>query len=184
MMSPSMKWNKKTGKIYFMVIFAMICLVPLIAPYAQAQFSEQKVILSSAALQNPLCIHASDLDGDGDMDVLSASKKDNKIAWYENLMSTDIKNNANKPVKFSLYQNYPNPFNPVTVISYQLPGVSEVELSIYNLMGQKAAALVSEKQNGGSHQVEWDTSGFASGIYYYKIKDGKFVDVRKMILIK
>ncbi len=89
-----------------------------------------------------------------------------------------------KPGDFTLYQNYPNPFNPTTVISYQLPAVSEVELSVYNLMGQKVATLVSEKQNAGLHQVEWDARGLASGIYYYQLKSGTFQQVKKMVLLR
>jgi hypothetical protein len=85
---------------------------------------------------------------------------------------------------YSLHQNYPNPFNPVTMINYQLPMTNDVELSIFNVLGQKVATLVSEKQNAGYHQVEWDASRFSSGIYYYKIQAGEFVDVRKMILIR
>jgi hypothetical protein len=88
------------------------------------------------------------------------------------------------PQTFKLGQNYPNPFNPKTVISFQLPVISEVELSIYNLLGQKVVTLVSEKQKAGYHQVEWDASGFASGIYYYYLKAGEFQDVKKMILIR
>jgi hypothetical protein len=85
---------------------------------------------------------------------------------------------------FSLKQNYPNPFNPVTAIGYQLSATSDVELSIYNLLGQKVVTLVSEKQKAGHHQVEWNASGFASGIYYYKITAGEFQDVKKMILLR
>ena len=85
---------------------------------------------------------------------------------------------------FKLYQNYPNPFNPKTIINYELPITSEVNLSIYNLIGQKLATLVSEKQNIGLHQVEWDARGFASGVYYYILKSGEFQDVKKMILIR
>ncbi|NQT26108.1 T9SS type A sorting domain-containing protein [candidate division KSB1 bacterium] len=99
-------------------------------------------------------------------------------------MGTAIKNNTNIPLSYDLYQNYPNPFNPTTVISYQLSAVSEVDLSVYNLIGQKVATLVSGKQNIGLHQLEWDASGFASGVYYYRIKAGKFIDVKKMILTK
>jgi hypothetical protein len=90
-----------------------------------------------------------------------------------------------------LSQNYPNPFNPITKINYQLPKTSNVELSIYNLLGQKVATLVSGKQNAGSHQVEWDASHFASGIYYYRIqvvdparRTGEFQDVKKMIPLR
>jgi hypothetical protein len=88
------------------------------------------------------------------------------------------------PVKFELRQNYPNPFNPVTMINYQLPMTSDVELSVYNLLGQKVVTLVSERKQAGSHQVEWDASGLASGVYYYRIEAGEFQDVKKMILIR
>jgi len=85
---------------------------------------------------------------------------------------------------FSLDQNFPNPFNTTTAIGYQLSAVSDIELSIYNLVGQKVAKLVSEKQNAGYHQIEWDASGFSSGVYYYRIKAGEYQDVKKMILLK
>jgi len=88
------------------------------------------------------------------------------------------------PNKFSLSQNYPNPFNPSTMITYQLPKTSDVEISIYNLLGQKIATLLDSRQNAGKYQVEWDASSFASGIYYYKIQAGEFQDVKKMVVIK
>nr|MQY80472.1 T9SS type A sorting domain-containing protein [Bacteroidota bacterium] len=108
------------------------------------------------------------------------------LVQYRDLTGLAVEpDEAKIAMKFALHQNYPNPFNPVTVISYQLPGVSEVELSVYSLTGKKAAVLVSEKQNGGSHQVEWDASGFASGIYFYRLQtDGGFVQTRKLMLIK
>jgi flagellar hook assembly protein FlgD len=60
----------------------------------------------------------------------------------------------------------------------------KVDLSIYNLLGQKMVTLVLEKQKAGKHQVEWDASGFASGIYYYMIKAGEFRQVKKMVLVQ
>ena len=71
--------------------------------------------------------------------------------------------NLTIPAKFGLHQNYTNSFNPTTAIGYQLSAISDVELSIYNLIGQKVAILVTEKQSAGSHLVEWDATGFASG---------------------
>jgi polyhydroxybutyrate depolymerase len=89
------------------------------------------------------------------------------------------------PTLFSLSQNYPNPFNPTTTINYKLPITNYVELSIYNLLGQKVATLINERQNAGSHQVEWDASAFASGVYYYRlITDAGFVQTKKLILLK
>ncbi len=86
---------------------------------------------------------------------------------------------------FSLLQNYPNPFNPKTTISYELPVFSEVELNIYNLLGQKIAKLVSEQQTAGSYKVEWDASAFTSGIYFYRLRiNTGFVQTKKLILLK
>jgi len=86
--------------------------------------------------------------------------------------------------QYSLHQNYPNPFNPKTIINYQLPVTNDLELSVYNLLGQKIVTLVSERQEAGLHQVEWDASGFATGIYYYQLRAGKYQEVKKMILTK
>jgi hypothetical protein len=97
----------------------------------------------------------------------------------------DIRNSELvSPASFELSQNYPNPFNPTTAIGYQLSAVSQVELSVYNLLGQKVVTLVSERQQAGSHQVEWDASAFASGVYYYRLEAGEFVEVKKMILLR
>jgi len=92
--------------------------------------------------------------------------------------------NYQSPIVFRLFQNYPNPFNPVTTISYQLPVTSSVDLSIYNLLGQKVATLVDKRQQAGIHQVEWDATVFSSGVYYYRIEAGNFVETRKMIYLK
>ncbi|MCK4558964.1 MAG: T9SS type A sorting domain-containing protein, partial [Calditrichia bacterium] len=71
-----------------------------------------------------------------------------------------------------------------TVINYELPTTNFVELSIYNLLGQKVVTLVSERQPAGFHQVEWEASGFASGVYYFQIKAGEFQAIRKMTLLR
>lgn len=89
------------------------------------------------------------------------------------------------PSEFVLYQNFPNPFNSKTIIRYQLPVTTEIELGIYNLLGQKLVTLVSGKQRAGSHRVEWDASGFASGVYFYRIAtDEGFVENKKLIFLK
>ena len=88
------------------------------------------------------------------------------------------------PEGFKLEQNYPNPFNPRTYINYRLQIASNVELSIYNLRGQRVAVLVSEKQQAGYHHTQWDAHGFASGIYYYIMKAGDFQEIKKMVLLQ
>ncbi len=89
-----------------------------------------------------------------------------------------------KPEAFKLYPNYPNPFNPKTMINYELPITNYVDLNIYNLLGQKVATLVSERQNAGHHQIEWEAGDLSSGVYYYMITAGEFQDVKKMLLVK
>jgi len=93
------------------------------------------------------------------------------------------------PEAFELFQNYPNPFNPETEISYVLPTACFVELSVYNLLGQKVRTLVDESQSAGLKNVKWDGkdengANAASGIYFYKIKAGEFTQSKKMVIIK
>ncbi|MFO7896816.1 MAG: T9SS type A sorting domain-containing protein, partial [Candidatus Cloacimonadales bacterium] len=98
-------------------------------------------------------------------------------------------NNAVAPVLGTLAQNYPNPFNPTTTISYDLQTAGDVTLEVYNTKGQLINTLVDESQTAGTHSVVWDgtsTRGdeLSSGVYFYKIKSGKFTSTKKMILLK
>jgi flagellar hook assembly protein FlgD len=93
------------------------------------------------------------------------------------------------PDAFSLSQNYPNPFNPETVIKYALPEDCHVELLIYNILGQKVKTLVDEYQDSGFRMVHWngrDDKGneLASGVYFCKITAGKYVEVKKMTVLR
>jgi len=106
------------------------------------------------------------------------------IADYLNVRPVNIEKKQQPIAKFNLMQNYPNPFNPTTYINYELQITNYVELSIYNLLGQKVAVLVSEKQSAGKHAIEWDASQFSSGMYYYMIKTGDFQNVKRMILLR
>ncbi|GEM_PF-2333964 len=90
----------------------------------------------------------------------------------------------NLPDEYALGQNYPNPFNPVTEISFLLQAASDVTLDVYNIMGQKVATLADGKFGAGRHTVKWDASISASGLYFYRIKAGEFVESRKMLLLK
>jgi hypothetical protein len=88
------------------------------------------------------------------------------------------------PVRFALEQNFPNPFNPTTVVSYQLPAVSDVRLVVYDLLGREVAVLVNEKKAPGTYEVRFDAAGLASGTYIYRLEAGSSVQARKMVLVK
>jgi hypothetical protein len=101
------------------------------------------------------------------------------------LLGTAIRpSNNNVPKFFSLQQNFPNPFNPTTTIRYQLPHSGQVSLNVYNALGQKVAELINGSQQAGYYSVRIDARHFASGVYFYKLVSGKFVQMRKMLLLK
>ena len=93
---------------------------------------------------------------------------------------------------YRLSQNYPNPFNPTTVIGYRLSVISNVELSIYNILGQKVATLVNERKPAGKYKVQWDARHYASGVYFYRLwvstptgnVGQDLVETKKMLLLK
>jgi photosystem II stability/assembly factor-like uncharacterized protein len=88
------------------------------------------------------------------------------------------------PNQFDLAQNYPNPFNPNTTIKFQLPHSSWVSLKVYNTLGQEVAPLVGQHKDAGYYQVQWDASKVPSGIYFYRLQTGNFVETKKMVLLK
>lgn len=97
----------------------------------------------------------------------------------------------NLPTEFALEQNYPNPFNPTTQISYSVPANGFVNLSVFNVLGQKVTTLVDGEMPIGNHVVEWDGTndagtGVSSGVYFYRLtaQDVGFVETKKMMLLK
>ena len=88
------------------------------------------------------------------------------------------------PMEFALKQNYPNPFNPSTTIRYDLPKGINVTLKIYDVMGHEVAELINQRQEAGDHEIVWNASGIASGVYFCRISAGDFTAVRKLILMK
>ncbi len=100
-------------------------------------------------------------------------------------IATSVKQIGNElPENFLLSQNYPNPFNPSTTISFSIPNQVNVKLSIYNAIGEEVAELINENITAGFHQVTFDASNLSSGIYFYRISAGNFIDTKKMILLR
>jgi len=99
--------------------------------------------------------------------------------------STGINEKENLiPTEYTLKQNYPNPFNPSTTIEFSIPKSEFVTLKIYNLLGQEVVTLVSDKLVPDHYKYIWDATNYSSGIYFYKLEAGSFIQVQKLILIK
>lgn len=88
------------------------------------------------------------------------------------------------PDKFALYHNFPNPFNPTTNIKFDVPELTNVKISIYDISGKEVASLVNKQMSAGSYTADWNAANFSSGIYFYRMTTDKFVETRKMMLIK
>ena len=98
---------------------------------------------------------------------------------------TGVANNEGQiPKTYALWQNYPNPFNPTTKISFDLPKPGFVTLKIYDILGKEVANLVNEVRNAGRYNIEFNGGNLSSGVYYYRIQAGEFMQVKKMVLIK
>jgi len=108
-----------------------------------------------------------------------------EIGWLKfNLSLLDIPDDLNRPLDYSLSENYPNPFNPETKISYSLKKAGNVELIVYDVLGNEVAKLVNEHKPAGSYEVSFNGENLPSGVYIYRIKAGSFSQCRKMILLK
>jgi hypothetical protein len=113
----------------------------------------------------------------------------NQIEYRYDPATSIAEEDINTPVEFALAQNYPNPFNPNTIIKYQIPKSGQVELTIYNSLGQKVQTLISEQKTAGVYEVSWDGRNDAgklvgSGVYFYRLKSADRQIFRKMILLR
>ena len=99
---------------------------------------------------------------------------------------TDIENESNTTniVSFRLSQNYPNPFNPTTMIQYSIPKTSMVSIKVYDILGRQVETLVNGQKVAGNYSVQFNGSNLSSGIYFYRIESGDFVQTKKLVLLK
>jgi hypothetical protein len=97
---------------------------------------------------------------------------------------TDLENTIIQPFEYSLNQNYPNPFNPSTSIKYAISSKQFVTLKVYDVIGNEVAILVSEEKPASNYEVSFDASKLSSGVYYYQLRSGEFIQTKKMIYLK
>lgn len=104
--------------------------------------------------------------------------------WEINFVETSIEPTEEMPLAFKLEQNYPNPFNPSTKIKFSIPQHSYISLKVYDVLGREVSQLINNEMQAGVHTVNFDASGLSTGIYFYKIEAGSFVEIKKMTLLK
>jgi hypothetical protein len=104
--------------------------------------------------------------------------------WSYVYAPTAIRESIAEPLGFRLEQNYPNPFNPKTAVRFEVPGVFEVNLVVYDVLGREVAILVDERKAAGRYEVQFDGSALSSGIYICRMTAGSYVQARRIILIK
>ena len=123
-------------------------------------------------------------DDNGDKTFTLKGMLKNGIVYGDTTL-TDVADENELPKEFSLSQNYPNPFNPSTIIKYALGGRQLVTLKVFDLLGREVTMLVNEEKPAGNYEVEFSINGrLASGIYFYRLQAGSYVETKKMIYLK
>jgi len=116
------------------------------------------------------------------------------INFFYSISDIENSESSNQSLTFNLSQNYPNPFNPSTTINYSIPVETlratsattnvNVTLKIYDILGREVATLVNKEQSPGTYSIKFDGSNLTSGLYFYKLRSGSFIESKKMILVK
>ncbi|NOZ09244.1 MAG: T9SS type A sorting domain-containing protein [FCB group bacterium] len=139
-------------------------------------YRSENIILIFSMDGSPLS-HEQLLTYRGELTILSSIIAD----WYGNSISASV----NMPDgQFALYEAFPNPFNPITTISYSVPERSQVEITIFDMLGKKVKQFTAEEQVAGRHQVSWNADGSPSGIYFVLLQAGDYSAKRKIVLLK
>lgn len=151
-----------------------------------ADYSHGVRLISNIAFLNGDSVQVKDIVMNASLWPLLSDEGVISQPWYppSGFLTSLEDRSENAPVDFQLYQNYPNPFNPKTTIEYKLSKNTAVNLSIYNVTGQKVVTLIAEEQPAGHYAVEWDAQAYSSGMYILTLKAGFFEQSRKMILLR
>jgi len=102
---------------------------------------------------------------------------------YGIIINVEDENNINPPEEF-LLNNYPNPFNPQTTIRFYIPERSFIKLRVFNMLGNEVRMLLNEEKDIGYHEINFDGSGLPSGVYFYTLQTPKFIQTKKMVLLR
>ncbi|MCP4582328.1 MAG: T9SS type A sorting domain-containing protein [candidate division Zixibacteria bacterium] len=141
--------------------------------------------LASVVDDNLHILYTNDKDAGGiPQEEGAATENPMKYLMFPNPLATGIEDEVNRPVNFSLNQNYPNPFNASTVISFNLKEAAPVTIDVFDITGAKVTTLIEGDLTAGNHDVTWNASDVASGVYYYKLSAGDATETMRAVLIK
>ncbi|NQT25713.1 right-handed parallel beta-helix repeat-containing protein, partial [candidate division KSB1 bacterium] len=153
-------------------------------------------IFSDSADQGRLFLGYTDSNGSGAWSwagslvkpniTITATDANGNTSMFSSSLMVSVEENelAAIPETYYLTQNYPNPFNPTTTIEFGLPKEDRITLKVFDLLGREVLTLMDEKRKAGKHEVSFDASSLASGLYFYRIQSGQFTKIRKMVLVK
>ena len=125
----------------------------------------------------------TDLEGNprpnpvGTMPDMGAYENGSMVGVEDDILSMN-------PNSFSLSQNFPNPFNSSSIIRYSIPKSSQVVIKIFDILGNEIETLINEEKQTGTYEINWNAKNFPSGVYFYRMNVGNFVETKKMILLK
>jgi len=147
------------------------------------------VQLGPGSVQDLVISYAAGSSGDRFSSITSMKQAQSQARSYYQTMQgtavlTSVKEPSQLPGSYKLFQNYPNPFNPSTDIMYQTSQTGHVRIAVYDLLGRVVARLVDRILPAGEHHVQWNASTVPSGVYFYRLEAGGFVQVRKMVVTK
>jgi hypothetical protein len=128
--------------------------------------------------------HAPTIDYDGHSRPRPIGTHPDIGAQEEQNVIVSVDQRDQSPVSYQLQQNYPNPFNPSTTIKYQLPKSSAVRLSVFDMLGREVAVLVNERREAGVYEVRFEGSALSSGVYFYRLQAGDFIQSKKLMILK
>ena len=172
-------WDKSINKEdeHYVVYYALNDSASILNPYDSLISTNNFCTVNNIIPDSTYKFWARGVDASGNKSFYS-----NSVTCSPN--PTSVKDASAKKQTFSLSQNYPNPFNPSTVIRYDVPKTTHVQIDIYNSVGQRVRTLVNKQHSPGYYSYSFDASFLSSGVYFYQIIANDFVDTKKMVLIK
>ena len=146
-------------------------------------FNNQNVSLGEAVLQAKLSLESSSTSEDAIPRRYTLLGDPALKIPFGTIAQID-NSNQNIPDNYSLKQNFPNPFNPSTTIRYSVPKAGFITIKVYNILGELVSTLINEYRQAGDYEIKFNGSNLSSGIYFYRMQAGNFVEVKKLVLVK